>query len=39
VLDAQRAFNETMETYYAAQATYRRAQARLALAIGKDVLP
>jgi cobalt-zinc-cadmium efflux system outer membrane protein len=39
VLDAQRAFNETMATYYAAQATYRRAQARLALAVGKDVLP
>jgi cobalt-zinc-cadmium efflux system outer membrane protein len=39
VLDAQRAFNETMATYYSAQATYRRAQARLALAVGKDVLP
>ncbi len=39
VLDAQRAFNETMETYYSAQATYRRAQARLALAVGQDVLP
>jgi cobalt-zinc-cadmium efflux system outer membrane protein len=39
VLDAQRAFNETMATYYAAQATYRRAQARLALVVGKDVRP
>jgi cobalt-zinc-cadmium efflux system outer membrane protein len=39
VLDAQRAFNDTMETYYSAQATYRRAQAKLALAVGKDVLP
>jgi cobalt-zinc-cadmium efflux system outer membrane protein len=39
VLDAQRAFNDTMETYYTAQASYRRAQARLALAINKDVLP
>lgn len=39
VLDSQRAFNETMATYYAAQATYRRAQARLALAVGKEVLP
>ena len=37
VLDAQRAFNETMETYYTAQAAYRRAQARLALVVGKDV--
>jgi cobalt-zinc-cadmium efflux system outer membrane protein len=39
VLDAQRAFNDTMETYYSAQATYRRAQVKLALAVGKDVLP
>ena len=39
VLDAQRAFNDTMETYYSAQAAYRRAQARLALAVNKDVLP
>ncbi len=37
VLDAQRAFNDTMETYYTAQAAYRRAQARLALVVGKDV--
>jgi len=37
VLDAQRAFNETMETYYTAQAAYRRAEARLALVVGKDV--
>ena len=39
VLDAQRAFNDTMETYYSAQAAYRRAQARLALVVGKDVAP
>lgn len=39
VLDAQRAFNDTMETYYSAQATYRRAQIKLALAVGKDVVP
>ena len=39
VLDAQRAFNETMETYYTAQAAYRRAEARLALVVGKDVGP
>lgn len=39
VLDAQRAFNDTMDTYYSAQATYRRAQVKLALAIGKDVVP
>ena len=39
VLDAQRAFNDTMDTYYSAQATYRRAQIKLALAIGKDVVP
>ena len=39
VLDAQRAFNDTMETYLSAQATYRRAEARLSLAVNKDVLP
>jgi outer membrane protein, heavy metal efflux system len=39
VLDAQRAFNDTMDTYYSAQAGYRRAQARLTLAVNKDVLP
>jgi cobalt-zinc-cadmium efflux system outer membrane protein len=39
VLDAQRAFNDTMETYYSAQAVYRRAQAKLSLAVNKDVLP
>jgi cobalt-zinc-cadmium efflux system outer membrane protein len=39
VLDAQRAFNDTMETYYSAQATYRRALAKLSLAVNKDVLP
>jgi outer membrane protein, heavy metal efflux system len=36
VLDAQRAFNETMDAYYTAQAAYRRAQARLALVAGVD---
>jgi outer membrane protein, heavy metal efflux system len=36
VLDAQRAFNDTMDTYYTARAAYRRAQARLALVVGKD---
>jgi cobalt-zinc-cadmium efflux system outer membrane protein len=39
VLDAQRAFNDTMDTYYSAQASYRRAQARLSLASNKDVRP
>jgi cobalt-zinc-cadmium efflux system outer membrane protein len=39
VLDAQRAFNDTMDTYYSAQAAYRRAQARLSLAVNKDELP
>jgi len=36
VLDAQRAFNETMDTYYTAQAAYRRAEARLALVAGVE---
>jgi outer membrane protein, heavy metal efflux system len=31
VLDAQRAFNDTMDAYYTAQAAYRRAEARLRL--------
>jgi cobalt-zinc-cadmium efflux system outer membrane protein len=39
VLDAQRAYNDTMDTYYSAQATYRRAHAKLALITGKDILP
>ena len=39
VLDAQRAFNDTMDTYYSAQAAYRRAHARLSLTVNKDVLP
>jgi outer membrane protein TolC len=39
VLDAQRAYNHTMETYYSAQAAYRRAQAKLALAVGRDTVP
>ena len=37
VLDAQRAFNETMDTYYSAQAAYRRAAARLSLVTGVDL--
>jgi len=36
VLDAQRAFNDTMDTYYSAQAAYRRAEARLSLVSGVD---
>jgi cobalt-zinc-cadmium efflux system outer membrane protein len=39
VLDAQRAFNDTMDTYYTAQAAFRRAQARLALVVGTEVTP
>jgi cobalt-zinc-cadmium efflux system outer membrane protein len=39
VLDAQRAYNDTMDTYYSAQAAYRRAQAKLALIVGEDVAP
>ncbi len=39
VLDAQRAFNDTMDTYYSAQAAYRRARARLSLTVNKDVIP
>jgi len=34
VLDAQRAFNDTMDAYYTAQAAYRRAEARLRLTTG-----
>src|SRR5262249_9243986 len=36
VLDAQRAFNETMDAYYTAQAAYRRAEARLRLGRGNE---
>jgi cobalt-zinc-cadmium efflux system outer membrane protein len=39
VLDAQRAYNDTMDTYFSAQASYRRAQARLALVVGQEMLP
>lgn len=38
VLDAQRAFNETMSTYYDAQADYRRAASRLASVVGEEVV-
>jgi len=37
VLDAQRTFNDTMDTYYTAQAAYRRAEARLTLVAGVDM--
>ncbi len=36
-LDAQRAFNETMQSYLEAQANYRRAAIRLDAATGKEV--
>ena len=36
VLDAQRAFNETMSAYYGAQADYRRAASRLAAASAQE---
>jgi cobalt-zinc-cadmium efflux system outer membrane protein len=39
VLDTQRAYNDTMDTYYSAQAAYRRAQATLMLVVGKDIAP
>ena len=39
VLDSQRAFNETMSTYYGAQADYRRAMSRLASAAGQEAIP
>jgi outer membrane protein, heavy metal efflux system len=39
VLDAQRAFNETMSAYYDAQADYRRAASRLASVVGQEVIP
>ena len=39
VLDAQRAFNDTMDTYYTARAAFRRAQVKLALVVGKDATP
>lgn len=39
VLDAERAFNDTMETYYTAQAEYRRAEIKLMTVAGQEVLP
>lgn len=39
VLDAQRAFNETMSAYYDAQADYRRAVAKLTSVVGQEVIP
>jgi cobalt-zinc-cadmium efflux system outer membrane protein len=38
VLDAQRAFNDTMDSYYTAQAAYRRAEAKLALVSGEEAV-
>jgi len=37
-LDAQRAFNETMQSYYETQGAYRRAVLRLNNAVGKEVV-
>jgi outer membrane protein, heavy metal efflux system len=39
VLDAQRAYNETMSAYYDAQADYRRAATKLALVAGLETIP
>jgi cobalt-zinc-cadmium efflux system outer membrane protein len=39
VLDAQRAFNETMSAYYSAQANFLRAARRLTAAVGQEVNP
>jgi len=39
VLDAQHAFNDTMETYYTAQADYRRAELKLMTITGQEVKP
>jgi len=39
VLDAQRAFNDTMDTYYTAQADYRRAEIKLMTVAGQEVTP
>jgi len=39
VLDAQRAFNDTMDTYYTAQADYRRAEMKLMTVAGQEVNP
>jgi cobalt-zinc-cadmium efflux system outer membrane protein len=36
-LDAQRAFNETMQSYYETQANYRRAVMKLNVTLGKEV--
>ncbi len=38
VLDAQRAFNETMSAYYDALADYRRASTKLAAAVGQEII-
>ena len=39
VLDAQRAFNETMSAYYGAQASFLRAARRLTAAVGQELKP
>jgi cobalt-zinc-cadmium efflux system outer membrane protein len=38
-LDAQRAFNETMQSYHEAQAAYRRSVIQLNSAVNKKVIP
>ena len=38
-LDAQRAFNDTMQSYYEAQGAYRRAVLKLNNAVGREVIP
>jgi cobalt-zinc-cadmium efflux system outer membrane protein len=38
LLDAQRAFNDTMQSYLDAQGSLRRAAARLNVAVGTEVL-
>ena len=38
LLDAQRAFNDTMQSYLDAQAGLRRAAARLNAAVGREVM-
>jgi len=39
VLDAQRAFNDTMDTYFTAQADYRPAEIKLMTVAGQEVTP
>jgi len=37
-LDTQRAFNETLQSYYQAQADYRRSAMQLNASVGKDII-